>query len=152
MSKPVKRKAGSKGWLIVLIIVGVIAVLPVGVLLADAPGRQEVQELVINHIDFGRLRDGVYTGEYAGTKGHFRDAQVEATIAGGRITDVKIVKGALDKAGKPAELSGGFSIDDLFDNVIQLRTLQVDAISGATLTSKAHLKALENALKQARAD
>jgi hypothetical protein len=30
------------------------------------------------------------------------------------------------------------------------RTLQVDVISGATLTSKTHLKALENALEQAR--
>ncbi|WP_368487958.1 FMN-binding protein [Clostridium sp. BJN0013] len=39
-------------------------------------------------------------------------------------------------------------MEDLFQKVIELQSLQVDIISGATLTSKAHLKALENALKQ----
>ncbi|HHV58206.1 MAG TPA: FMN-binding protein, partial [Firmicutes bacterium] len=33
--------------------------------------------------------------------------------------------------------------------VIKSQSLQVDVISGATLTSKAHLKAVENALEQA---
>jgi uncharacterized protein with FMN-binding domain len=37
----------------------------------------------------------------------------------------------------------------LFDRVIEAQSLQVDAISGATLTSKAYLKAVENALEQA---
>jgi uncharacterized protein with FMN-binding domain len=37
----------------------------------------------------------------------------------------------------------------LFRHVIESQSLQVDVISGATLTSKAHLKALENALEQA---
>jgi uncharacterized protein with FMN-binding domain len=42
------------------------------------------------------------------------------------------------------------TIEDLFKRVIDSDSLQVDAISGATLTSKAHLKALENALKQSQ--
>ncbi|QAT63508.1 FMN-binding protein [Acidilutibacter cellobiosedens] len=40
----------------------------------------------------------------------------------------------------------------MFDNVVKSQTLQVDVINGATLTSKVHLKALENALKQAQMD
>lgn len=44
----------------------------------------------------------------------------------------------------------GISIGDLFRHVIESQSLQVDVISGATLTSKAHLKALENALEQAK--
>ncbi|MNW67989.1 FMN-binding domain protein [compost metagenome] len=59
------------------------------------------------------------------------------------------MKGALDKEGKPAVLTGGVSIGDLFSNIVKSQSLQVDVISGATLTSKVHLKALENALKQA---
>jgi uncharacterized protein with FMN-binding domain len=58
----------------------------------------------------------------------------------------------LDKEGNSAELTGGLSIDDMFDNVVKSQTLQVDVINGATLTSKVHLKALENALKQAQMD
>ncbi|WP_206172748.1 FMN-binding protein [Acidilutibacter cellobiosedens] len=58
----------------------------------------------------------------------------------------------MDKEGNSAELTGGLSIDDMFDNVVKSQTLQVDVINGATLTSKVHLKALENALKQAQMD
>jgi uncharacterized protein with FMN-binding domain len=39
---------------------------------------------------------------------------------------------------------------ELYDRVIQAQSLQVDTISSATLTSKAYLKAVENALVQAQ--
>ncbi|KTD85658.1 FMN-binding protein [Paenibacillus etheri] len=68
----------------------------------------------------------------------------------GQIFDIKILKGALDKNGNLLKLKGGISIGDLFRHVIESQALQVDVISGATLTSKAHLKALENALEQAK--
>lgn len=61
-----------------------------------------------------------------------------------------ILKGALDSEGKPQKLKDGRGIDDLFNDVIESQTLNVDVISGATLTCKAHLKALENALEQAQ--
>jgi uncharacterized protein with FMN-binding domain len=38
----------------------------------------------------------------------------------------------------------------LYDRVVQAQSLQVDTISGATLTSKAWLQAVENALLQAQ--
>lgn len=101
-------------------------------------------------MDFKKLNDGVYLGEYIGTKNHSRDTKVQAIISGDKISDIEILKGALDKEGKPSELTGGLSIGDLFDNVIKSQSLQVDVISGATLTSKTHLKALENALEQAQ--
>ncbi len=135
---------------VILVLVGVIVVALIGGFLASEPGRREVRELVIADINFESLRDGSYVGEYTGAKDSFRDTQVEVSINAGKISDIKILKGALDKEGRPAELTGGKSIDDLFDNVVRLQTLQVDVISGATLTSKAHLKALENALKQAQ--
>ena len=37
----------------------------------------------------------------------------------------------------------------LFSRVIDQQTLKADVISGATITSKMHLKAVENALGQA---
>ena len=149
MNKTVKEKRKIKVWVILLIVVGVIGVLSAGGIIASAPGRREVRDLVINDVDFKKLRDGTYVGEYAGIKDHLRDTQVEVKVAGGKISEIDILKGAIDKAGKAAELTGGLSIDDMFNNVVKLQTLKVDVISGATLTSKTHLKALENALEQA---
>lgn len=53
----------------------------------------------------------------------------------------------LSKAKK--KIGKGQTIKNLFDEIIENQSLQVDVVSGATLTSKAHLNAVENALKQA---
>ena len=144
-----KRKK-ARVWLILLILLGTAAAILAAGILLTAPGRREIQALAIADVDFGKLRDGTYVGEYAGTSDHSRDATVEVTISGGEITGIRILKGALDREGKPAELTGGQSVEDLFGRAVKAKSLQVDAISGATLTSKAHLKALENALEQAQ--
>ena len=152
MKRTEKRKGKRKMWITILIIVGVIAIGATGGILADAPGRREIKELTFSKVDFKNLRDGTYIGEYVGEKSHSRDTKVEVSISGGKVSDVTILKGALDKEGKPAELTGGKSIDDLFDNAVKSQSLQVDVISGATITSKAHLKALENALDKAQSN
>ncbi|CQR54786.1 FMN-binding protein [Paenibacillus riograndensis] len=146
------RKRKTKWWAVIFIILGVIALLIGGGILFSAPGRREVGRLTFGDVDFKKLRNGIYVGQFTGTKDHFRDTKVQVTIRGGQISDIQILKGALDKQGKPLELKKGQSIADLFDHVIQSQSLQVDVISGATLTSKAHLKALENALKQAQTE
>lgn len=150
MSAKTRGKGKIKMWIVLFIILVIIVVVLVGGLLFDAQRRREINELTINAVDFKKLRDGIYVGEYIGTKSHFSDTRVQVTLSASKITDIRILKGALDKEGKPAELTGGLSMDDLFDNVIKTQSLQVDVISGATLTSKTHLKALENALEQAR--
>lgn len=149
MNKAGKRKGKRKMWITITIIAGVIVVGMLGGILADAPGRKEIMDMTISDVDFSNLKDGTYIGEYHGTKSHSRDTKVEVVVSGGKITDVKILKGALNKEGKPAELTGGLSVNDIFNNVVKSQTLQVDVISGATITSKTHLKALENALEQA---
>ena len=150
MSKSEKRKGKTKMWIIIVIIVAILGVAALAGILADAPGRREIEKLTFSDAKFKNLRDGTYIGEYKGTKAHTRDTKVEITVSGGEIKDIKILKGALGKDGTPAELRGGLSIDNLFDSAVQSQTLQVDIISGATITSKAHLKALDNALKQAQ--
>lgn len=148
-------KTGRKNikvWLIVLILLGVGVLGTMIALLADTPERQELQMLTIGNVDFNKLQDGTYVGEYNGTKGNSRDVTVEVTIFGGEITDIKILKGALDSDGNPVEVTDGMTMDDLLQRVIRSKSLQVDAISGATLTSKAHLKALENALRKGMKD
>lgn len=150
MSDSNKRKGKRKMWIVLLVIVVVLACGALGGIMADAPGRHEIADLSFLPVNFKNLHDGTFTGEYKGRKSHSRDTKVEVTIAGGEITNIKILKGALNKEGQPAKLTGGKSIEDLFGNVVKSQTLQVDVISGATLTSKAHLKALEDALEQAQ--
>lgn len=135
--------------LILMIILGTAVLGIMAVFLADAPQRRELSALTMEDIDFGAPRDGTYIGEYAGTKGSARNAAVEVTVSGGKITEITPLEGALDQDGNLAELTDGMTIGDLFKRVTDAESLQVDVISGATLTSKAHLKALENALKQA---
>jgi len=149
MSKSERRKVKKMG-IVVLILVVVVSVGLLGGVLADGPGRREAGELVFSEVKFKNLVDGTYIGEFKGEKSHLRDAKVEMMISSGEIADITILKGAVDQEGKATELRNGRDIDDLFNDAIKAQTLQVDVISGATLTSKAHLKALENALTQAQ--
>lgn len=137
---------------IIIILLGVVVLGLLAGFLADAPGRNELKSLTIGEADFTNLQDGVFVGEYTGTKGHLRDAAVKITVTDGTVTGIQILKGAVDSSGNPTELTKGITIADLLKNAVESKTLQVDAVSGATLTSKAHLKALENALKQAKPD
>lgn len=131
--------------LVVLIVAGLIAGL-----LIDSPNRNEIRELTFSAIDFNKLRSGTYIGQFQGKKSHLRDTKVKVEILDGELSDVTILKGAVDGKGNYQKLSGGKTIEDIFQNVMKSRSLEVDVVSGATLTSKSHLKALENALEQAQ--
>lgn len=144
-----KRKGKVRAWVVILCVVGVLALGLGGAVILTAPGRRELQNLVIADPDFSKLRDGTYTGAYHGTKDSSRDAAVEVTVSSGAVTKIRVTKGALAGDKQTAEVRNGFTISDLFEEVVKSQSLQVDAISGATLTSKAHLKAVENALEQA---
>jgi uncharacterized protein with FMN-binding domain len=150
MKKTKKRKGKPKMLITVLIIIGVVVVgLTVGILWS-LPGMREIEGMKIESIDFKEFKNGVYTGEYIGSKDHLRDTELQVSIEEGKISDIKVIKGALDKNGQPVKLTGGKTVEDLFDRVLNSQSLQVDVISGATLTSKTHLKALEDALKKAQ--
>lgn len=150
MKTTVRKKGKIKVWIVILVIIGVIGIALLGGIIGTEPGRREIKNLTINDINFKNLRDGTYVGEYKGKKDSFRNTRVEVTVSSGRVTGIKVLKGALNKEGKPAEInSKGSTVEDLFEKVIETQSLQVDVISGATLTSKTHIKAVENALEQA---
>jgi uncharacterized protein with FMN-binding domain len=128
-----------------------VGVLVIGAGVAFAvfePGRREAASVVVEDVNFSRLKDGVYTGEYVGTKDHLRDAKVQVTVEGGAVDKIEVTGGALAQK-QNQEIRGGQTLQSLFDRVMQKKTLNVDAISGATITTKTHLKAVENALEQA---
>ncbi|HBL67263.1 MAG TPA: hypothetical protein DDZ70_00985 [Firmicutes bacterium] len=64
-------------------------------------------------------------------------------VESGRVTKVEFLQ---SKENQKPEFT-----NTLINRVIEAQSLQVDAISGATLTSKAYLQGIENALKGAMA-
>ena len=131
------------GWIIAFVVVAVLGV-------AGAVGwsylskeHREARSLPLEAVDFSKLRDGTYQGAYAGGMYKWRANECQVTVASGKVSAIQLVN---------SKDPGGENTQDqvLYDRVIQAQSLQVDTISGATLTSRAYLKAVENALTQAR--
>lgn len=144
-----KRKNRIRWWHIPLGITAVIACSATAVWAATAPGRTEVINLTFSDVNFGELKDGTYTGSYRGEKDSFRDTDVEVTIESGKVINISATGGMLAGDKQTDEIKDGISLSDFFESVIERETIHVDAISGATLTSKSYLKAVEDALLKA---
>lgn len=145
-----KRKRRFKVLITLLSIIFVIVLAGIGAVIWDAPARAELKNMVIAEVYFENLNDGVYTGEYRGTKNSLRDAAVEVIVESGAVIKITVTGGAYADGKGNDEIKEGISIVDLFGKVIDSKSLHVDAISGATLTTNAHLKAVENALLKAQ--
>ena len=105
--------------------------------------HKEARSLPLNAVDFSKLKDGTYHGAYAGGMFKWRANECDVTVANGQVTDIQLVA-----TKDPAAENTDHAM--LYDRVIEAQSLQVDTISGATLTSKAYLQAVENALVQAQ--
>ena len=92
-------------------------------------------QVIVNHVDVSAHKDGVNYGKYTG--GRWSN-EVAVTIENSTIINVDIVKDVL--FSKP-----GVS-EELIERVIVDQTIDIDTVSGATITSKAYLKAIEDAL------
>lgn len=97
--------------------------------------RKAVQDMSLQDVALDAIPDGAYRGEF-GFGSHLYE--VEVIVRGQKIEDIVVLKNRESEHAKKAE--------GVLDNVIQSQSLQVDAVSGATTTSKALLKAVENAL------
>ncbi len=124
------KKGKSKLLMVIGIVAAVIIVMFAGGLIAVTRGLPEMQELVINDLNPGELPDGLYTGEFS----RYRwSNKVKVTIEGGRIVDVQ-------------PDSGGALEQELSERIVASQSLLVDIDTGATVSSKAFLKAVEEAL------
>jgi uncharacterized protein with FMN-binding domain len=93
--------------------------------------------LTIDDVDISRVPDGVYEGSYSVF--HVK-AAVEVVVADGRIVSI-----AFTDSGKMSE-EARQEISDIFDEVIASQSLHVDITSGASVSKKVSLKAVEEAL------
>ena len=97
-----------------------------------------INKITLEKMDITSLKDGTYIGQY-NTK--IIDVEVSVTIKTSLITDITILKHHNGKGAK-AEI--------ILESVVDKNSLEVDIISGATASSKVILKAIEQALLEAR--
>ncbi|UMZ74093.1 FMN-binding protein [Natranaerofaba carboxydovora] len=85
------------------------------------------------------VEDGSYTGQ---AEGHRDIVEVDITISGGEITEVVVSENDTPDYGDAAA-------EEMSERIIAEQTIQVDTVSGATVTSEAIIEAGENALDEA---
>ena len=95
------------------------------------------RQLPIAHIDLAQALDGSYDGQY--TYGRFT-YRVAVVVPDHRMVTDRVLN---NRSTRHALLAEG-----IVDRILQQQRNDVDAVSGATTTSKALLKATENALTQ----
>jgi len=84
---------------------------------------------------------GITTDVYEGTaQGYRGPIRVQVRLNEGSITEVVIVDSEEDS------LVGGAAMEELIDMVILYNTTDIDAVSGATESSRGFLEAVENAI------
>jgi uncharacterized protein with FMN-binding domain len=105
--------------------------------------HREARSLPLDAVDFSKLNDGTYHGAYEGGMYKWRANECDVTVTNGKVTGIQLAV-SQDPGGKNTQH------EPLYERVIQAQSLQVDTVSGATLSSKAYLQAVENALVQAR--
>jgi uncharacterized protein with FMN-binding domain len=131
------------GWLIALTVVAGFGVAGGIGWSKLSKEHREARSLPLDAVDFGKLSDGTYHGAYEGGMYKWRANECQVTVSSGKVADIQLL-GSQDPGSENAQHQA------LYDRVIQAQSLQVDTISGATLTSKAYLQAVENALIQAQ--
>jgi uncharacterized protein with FMN-binding domain len=95
----------------------------------------EVEAIDRSPVNVSGTEDGVYEGSCETT---LVKARVRVTVAGGRIDDIEILEHQCGK-GKPANVI----VEDMTDR----NDIEVDAISGATISSEVIKAAVRDALR-----
>lgn len=94
----------------------------------------EVSGMIIKDINLSLIDDGVYKGEFSYGKSFY---DVRVIIEKGKYRYIEVNSNREDKYSKRAEA--------IVERIIDEQSLNVEVISGATRSTKAILKAIENA-------
>lgn len=143
-SEKKKGRGFLKGCLVALLVFLVLLAVGGGIGWSFvAKEHREAASLPLDAVDFDALDDGTYHGVYAGGMYDWRYNECDVTVTGGKVSDIQLTHSA-DPGAENA------NAEIVYERVIQTQSLNVDTISGATLTSKGYLKAVESALVQAQ--
>lgn len=96
--------------------------------------KEVVEEITFDDINISDVADGIYIGE---CDVNFIYAKVEVTVESGKIIGINILEHKNGR-GKPAE--------SIINEIVKDQKINVDAVTGATNSSKVIKKAVENAI------
>jgi uncharacterized protein with FMN-binding domain len=91
------------------------------------------------------LHDGSFTG--GSYDAYYGSVQVQARVQGGQITGVQVLQ--YPNHSRTSKAINAQALPYLQQEVAQAQTGKIDIVSGATLTSRAYIKSLRDALGQA---
>lgn len=94
----------------------------------------QLSEMKISDVDLSSIADGTYHGSYEVFP---VAAEVAVTVENHKITGIELIR---HRNGR------GAAAESIPDSVVKADSLKVDAVTGATYSSKVILKAIENAL------
>lgn len=126
------KKVLVSGLVVIVIIIGIFFI---GLQMKLKEINSELSNIEIEKIDLTNIEDGVYQGEYY--MNDLMGASIEVVVENNKIKSIDFLDHKYGK-GKKAEV--------IIDTVIERQSLEVDAIAGATGSSKTILKAIEDAL------
>lgn len=137
MSRKAKRSKNLRTIFVVLALLLVAGGGFAAVKYAEAAREAEtVRNMEIRDMDLSEIHDGTYPGNF--TYGGFTYT-VEVTIRNYTIADIEITSNRSTKYAKMAE--------GVVQNVLTRGNTAADVVTGATTTSKALLKAIEQAIE-----
>jgi uncharacterized protein with FMN-binding domain len=104
------------------------------------------RQVALQDVSLAAVPDGAYEASYdiqppAGVMAANKHVRVRVTVAAGRYERIELLE--------PPGLASGKAFGSLADRLIQSQKLSVDAISSATVTSMAVLKAVQEAVQAA---
>ena len=127
----------KKKWLLLLIIPVVFAIIIlsfIGIILGKM--KKQLERIDTTPVDIAQVADGVYTGE---SETELVKVAVNVTVKDGKIVNIDILKHECGK-GKPAER--------IIESIIHKNSVEVDAVSGATVSSAVIQDAVRTALRK----
>ena len=128
---------GKKKWLLLLIIPVVFAIIIlsfIGIILGKM--KKQLEQIDTSTVDISQVADGIYMGE---SETELVKVAVNVTVKDGKIENIDILKHECGK-GKPAER--------IIESIIQKNNVEVDAVSGATVSSRVIQDAVRIALRK----
>jgi uncharacterized protein with FMN-binding domain len=90
-------------------------------------------------------KSGSFTGAAENTE--FGPVQVEATVSGGKLTDVSVLQ-VPDRGGYEQQIVQ-IALPELKSEALSAQSANIDVVSGATYTSQGYAESLQSALDQA---
>lgn len=120
---------------VVLVLFGAVLLLVIVGKIAIGNMMAKIQNIPAMMPDLSYFSDGNYTGEYSLLPVHVK---VQVSVSEHQIADIAILE---------HDNGLGSAAESITFDVIEQQSLDIDAVSGATVSSKCILKAIENALE-----